>query len=128
VASSSIISFPHPIETRNARPVLSAFSPAPASTLRRNGLRLVPASSEPAASQSKSNRSNSQAQANRIVAQVEREIALQANRRHHAQINGHTSAPHPSAIVYTLPVPEAETPAGVARRLFAALLSFARPA
>jgi len=73
-------------------------------------------------------RRNSQAQADRIVAQVEQEIARQAFREAQQQFHGHTIGPSTPAKLFTLPVAEIETPASVARRLFAALLSFARPA
>jgi hypothetical protein len=129
VASSSIIAFPRPIRTRSATPVLSALTPAASvSTLRYRGLRLVTTAQEPLSERAKSGRIHSQAQADRIVAQVEREIALKAIRQRQAQINGHAPKSSTSATLYTLPIAEAETAASVARRLFAALLSFARPA
>jgi len=96
--------------------------------LRHRGLHLVPASTEPASTRSTSNRSNSQAQADRIVAQVEQEIAIRAFRQRQSQINGNAPATSTPANLYTLPIAETETAASVARRLFDALLSFARPA
>jgi len=70
----------------------------------------------------------SQARANRIVAQVEHEIELQATRERELYLSG---SPRKAANLRRLPssiVAEIETPASIARRLFAALLSFARPA
>lgn len=128
MASSSIIAFPRPISARSAKPVLSALPSASTSSLRHHGLHLVTVSRRPISDQAKSRCSNSQAQADRIVAQVEREIALEAIRQRQAQINGHAPRPSTSAALYTLPIAEAETTASLAHRLFAALLSFARPA
>ena len=70
----------------------------------------------------------SQQRANRIVAQVEHEIELQATRERELNLHG---LPRTTAKLRRLPssiVAEIETPASIARRLFAALLSFARPA
>jgi hypothetical protein len=70
----------------------------------------------------------SQQRANRIVAQVEHEIELQATRERELYLHG---LPRTTAHLRRLPsslVAEIETPVSIARRLFATLLSFARPA
>ena len=141
--ATSIISFPFSglaTPTDGARPAYKAVrqqgfaantSALPSATLRHRGLHLVgPAISSRAAmvSTPESARRNSQAQADRIVAQVEQEIAIRAFRQRQSQINGNAPATSTPAHLYTLPIAETETAASVARRLFDALLSFARPA
>ncbi len=134
--ATSIISFPfsgmaapaHKAVQRSG--VAANTSALPFATLRHHGLHLVNRASASAAasfSTPESARRNSQAQADRIVAQVEQEIARQAFREAQQQLHGRTTPLSTPATVFTLPV-QTETPASVARRLFAALLSFARPA
>jgi len=123
----SILSFPQPVIAHSPGSARTSRSPAasvlPAPTLRHRGLHLVTGAPEPAA---KSSRSSSQSE--RIVAQVEREIALRISRQHQEKLSGNGSTKPSRAALYTLPIAETESPASVARRLFAALLSFARPA
>jgi hypothetical protein len=134
----SIISFPlsgnaRSVEARPAQKASSRLRPAasttalPFASLRHRGLHIInrASASFPAAS---SPRRDSQAQADRIVAQVEQEIANRAFREAQQRLHGHTNRPSTQATVHTMPVTEIETPASVARRLFAALLSFARTA
>ena len=125
----SILSFPQPVIAHSPGSARTSRSPAasvlPAPTLRHRGLHLVTGAPEPAA---KSSRSSSQSQAERIVAQVEREIALRISRQHQEKLSCNGSTKPSRAALYTLPIAETESPASVARRLFAALLSFARPA
>ncbi len=63
-----------------------------------------------------------QAQANRIVSQIEQEIARQAYARNQRSL-GFSASIAPSR-----PFVEMETPASIARRIFHALKSFARSA
>jgi len=137
--ATSIISFPFSgvgAPAYQARPVHEALqqqgsaannSSLPLASLRHRGLHLVGRIASSGAVTPESARRDSQAQADRIVAQVEQEIARQAFREAQQQLHGRTAVTSTPATVFTLPVP-VETPAGVARRLFAALLSFARPA
>ena len=137
--ATSIISFPfsgiaapanqtHPAYKAIHQPGPTAnTSVLPLTTLRHRGLHLVGRATSSALSTPESARRSSQAQADRIVAQVEQEIARQAFREAQQQLHGHTTTPSTPATVFTLPV-QLESPASVARRLFAALLSFARPA
>ncbi len=134
--ATSIISFPFSGTTASAdqarlmsnairRPHSAAkISTAPVAALRHRGLHLVNA----AASASNFAHHSSQAQADRIVAQVEQEIARRAFREAQQQIHGRSITPSTPARVFTLPVAGAESTTGIARRIFAALLSFARPA
>jgi hypothetical protein len=140
--ATSIISFPFSgigAPANQARPAYKAIpqsgpaantSVLPLASLRHRGLHLVGRATFSAAamvSTPESIRRNSQAQADRIVAQVEQEIARQAFREAQQQLHGRTTPTSTPATVITLPV-QIESPASVARRLFAALLSFARPA
>ena len=122
----SILSFPQSVLAHTSRS--SAVSILPAYTLRHRGLHLISTAPEPAAIYGKSGRSSSLSQAERIVAQVEREIALRASRQHQEKFNRNAPTKPSMAVLYTLPIAETESPASIARRLFAALLSFARPA
>ena len=96
------------------------------------GLHLVLSTAVAASSytQYEAGREDTQHQAYRIVAQVEQEIASQANRQRELQFRGHATAPaypvHPLPAVTQ--IDSIDTPARVARRLFHALLAFARPA
>ena len=137
--ATSIISFPFSgiaAPANQTRPAYKAIhqpgptantSVLPLTTLRHRGLHLVGRATSSALSTPESARRSSQAQADRIVAQVEQEIARQAFREAQQQLHGHTTPSSTPATVFTLPV-QLESPASVARRLFAALLSFARPA
>lgn len=90
---------------------------------RHRGLHLLTGAIPSATAQE-----TSQARANRIVAQVEHEIELQATRERELYLH---DSPRKTANLRHLPssiVAEIETPVSVARRLFSALLSFARPA
>jgi len=62
-----------------------------------------------------------------IVAQVEREIARKAFQQHQAKM-GKAPAPTSTANLLTLPVAKPESAASAAKRLLAALFSFAMPA
>jgi hypothetical protein len=136
LVATSIISFPFAgmnVSADPAHPAPKAMRGTPAvplAALRHQGLHLVPHTAAPARepfATPESARRNSQAQADRIVAQVEQEIARQAFREAQQQLHGRTTHLSTPATVFTLPV-QIENPASVARRLFAALLSFARPA
>ena len=103
----------------------------PLATLRHRGLHVVGAAASSATASLSirgAAQSTSQAQANRIVAQVEQEIARQALREAQQRTHGRAIASSAPAPIFSLPSAEIETPASVARRIFAALLSFARPA
>ena len=134
----SIISFPlsgnaRSVDARPAQKASFRLRPAtstttlPLASLRHRGLHIVDRASA-SFSATRSPRRDSQAQADRIVAQVEQEIAARAFREAQQKLHGRFNRPSTQATVHTLPVAEIETPASVTRRLFAALLSFARTA
>jgi hypothetical protein len=109
--AATIISFPQPRKT------YSAIASLPAQTLRPRGLHLITPDAKTSATSV-----STQEQANRIVTQIEREIACQAYARNQRSLGFST----PTAL--PCPVHEIETPASVARRIFDALKSFARSA
>jgi len=138
--ATQIIPFPQRGTNQPAATALPGPTTAPkaASSFAKNqtthyrGLHLVLSSAVSTASyiHHEAGRDDTQLQACRIVAQVEQEIARQASRQRETQFRGHPATP----VYPTSPLPAVtqidsiNTPAKVARRLFYALLSFARPA
>jgi len=126
----SIISFPQPAVARPSD-IASPTAFLPTANLRHRGLFLVTADNVPQATSTRSTpdrrRRTTQAQADRIVAQVEREIARKAFQQHQAKM-GQAPAPTSTANLLTLPVAKPESAASVARRILAALFAFAIPA
>ena len=126
----SIISFPQPALTRPCD-ISSPEAFLPTANLRHHGLFLVTADNvlQTTAIRSTPDRRRraTQTQADRIVAQVEREIARKAFQQHQAKM-GQTPAPTSAANLLTLPVAKPESATSVARRLLAALFAFAMPA
>jgi len=132
--ATSIISFPQPAVAQSASPrpadIVSPTSFLPTANLRHRGLHLVTADNVLQATSTHStpnDHSTTQAQADRIVAQVEREIARKAFQQHQAKM-GKAPAPTSTANLLTLPVAKPESAASAAKRLLAALFSFAMPA
>jgi hypothetical protein len=111
LVAATLISFP---QSRNA---YAAIAAVPTETMRSRGLHLVTSGVKIS-----STSASTQAQANRIVAQIEQEIARQAYSRNQRSLG--FRAP----VTPLHPVHEMETPASVARRIFHALKSFARSA
>jgi len=125
----SIISFPQPAVARPSD-IASPTAFLPTANLRHRGLHLVTADNVLQATSTHStpnDHSTTQAQADRIVAQVEREIARKAFQQHQAKM-GQAPAPTSTANLLTLPVAKPESAASVARRILAALFAFAIPA
>jgi len=122
----SIIQFPQNAPAPQADR-LSSASLLPTINNRHRGLHLITAAVAVARSTPDRRRRATQAQANRIVAQVEREIARKAFREHQAKM-GQAPAPSQAATLLTLPVAKPESASSVARRLLATLFAFAIPA
>ena len=123
----SIIQFPQQIAAQAA----DRFSSAPllpTTNNRHRGLHLVTAAAVAVSSIPDRRRRATQAQADRIVAQVEREIACKAFAEHQAKVMGHAPKATTKAALVTLPVAKPESAASVGRRLLAALFAFAIPA
>ena len=123
----SIIQFPQQPTTQ----AVDRFSSAPllpTTHNRHRGLHLVTAAAAAASATPDRRRRATQAQANRIVAQVEREIARKAFAEHQAKVTGAAPKATTKAALVTMPVAKPETAAGVARRLLATLFAFAIPA
>jgi len=120
----SIIQFPQNAPAPQADR-LSSASLLPTTNNRHRGLHLITVAV--ARSTPDRRRRATQAQANRIVAQVEREIARKAFREHQAKM-GQAPAPSQAATLLTLPVAKPESASSVARRLLATLFAFAIPA
>lgn len=125
----SIISFPQSAVARSSD-ISSPEAFFPPANCRHRGLFLVTADNVLQTTAIRSTpdrrRRTTQAQADRIVAQVEREIARKAFQQHQAKMGQVPTAS--TANLLTLPVAKPESAASVARRLLAALFSFAMPA
>jgi len=127
LVAMSIIQFPQQPATQ----AVDRFSSAPllpTTHNRHRGLHLVTAAAAAASATPDRRRRATQAQANRIVAQVEREIARKAFVEHQAKVSGLAPKMHSKAALLTLPVAKPESAASVAKRLLAALFAFAIPA
>ena len=123
----SIIQFPQNAPAPQADD-LSSAPLLPTTHNRHRGLHLVTAAAVAASATPDRRRRATQAQANRIVAQVEREIARKAFAEHQAKVTGAAPKATTKAALVTMPVAKPETAASIARRLLATLFAFAIPA
>jgi len=132
--ATQIISFPQHAISPAAPSVRPATESTPKSIplpprpapFRYRGLHLVTSANLDAVQEHFATPEDTQERANRIVAQVEQEIERRSLREREHYLQGRLN--FGASLPQELPVTTTEAQTTVAQRIFAALLSFARPA